>query len=88
MRETMTPKQVQRRYRTIQRKQDFWYLQLKLLQGVCQHPDVTKKYGGNTSNYDPSADSYWIDWRCPDCNMAWRTDQSRENNLKPGRIIK
>ena len=71
----MTPKQIQRRQRTIQKKQDFWYSQLKLLQSACQHPNVEKKYGGNTGNYDPSADSYWIDWKCPDCVAYWRTDQ-------------
>lgn len=71
----MTPKQIQRRYRTIQKKRDFWYSKLKLLQVECLHPNVEQKYGANTGNYDPSADRYWIDWKCPDCYKHWQTDQ-------------
>lgn len=63
------------------------YYELLDLQLVCEHPNVTKKYRGNSGNYDPSADSYWIEWRCPDCEKAWTSDQSRANVLKPGVVI-
>lgn len=84
----MTPKQIQRKRKTIRDKYVTLSIQLAELQEICNHPDVTKKYGGNTGNYDPSADSYWIDWHCPDCDKRWTTDQDRENNLKPGVEIK
>lgn len=84
----MTPMQVRRKRVNILNKISKLSDQLMELQSLCSHPDVTKKYGGNTGNYDPSADCYWIDWRCPDCDKRWTTDQSRENVLKPGREIK
>ena len=84
----MTPKQVQHKRQTISDKIFKLRNQLGDLQELCTHPDVTKKYGGSTGNYDPNADCYWIDWDCPDCGKRWRTDQDRENVLKPGREIK
>lgn len=84
----MTPKQVQRKRISILDKITKLGNQLTELQSLCLHTDVTKKYGGDTGNYDPSQDSYWIDWHCPDCGKRWTTDQDRENVLKPGREIK
>jgi hypothetical protein len=71
----MTPKQIQRKYRTITGKVSKLIDQLTELQAECQHPNVNKEYKGDTGNYDPTSDSYWIDWSCPDCNKRWRTDQ-------------
>ena len=84
----ITPNQVKRKYSTINTKIAKLNEQLVELRTLCSHPDLTKKYGGNTGNYDPSADSYWIDWACPDCGKRWSTDQDRENLLKPGVVIK
>ncbi len=84
----LTPNKVKRKRITIHGKIAKLHEQLSELQVLCTHPDVTKKYGGSTGNYDPSCDAYWIDWACPDCGKKWTTDQSRENNLKPGRVIK
>ena len=75
MKKTMTPKQVKRKRITIQNKMIKLNEHLAELQILCQHPNVEKTYKGNTGNYDPSADSYWIDWRCPDCDKRWTTDQ-------------
>lgn len=83
----MTPKQVQRKRKSIYERQVRLSEELYELQTTCTHPMPNKKYGGNTGNYDPSADSYWIDWDCPDCGHRWTTDQSRENVLTPGRVI-
>ena len=55
------------------------YDHIEQLRLACTHPDKTGECKGNTGNYDPSADSYWIDWYCPDCGKKWMTDQSREN---------
>ena len=48
---------------------------IKELQDRCDHQAAVKTYKGNTGNYDPSADSYWIDWDCPHCGKKWTTDQ-------------
>lgn len=48
---------------------------LKWIQHKCTHPDVTKEYKANTGNYDPSADRYWINFHCPDCDKRWMEDQ-------------
>lgn len=84
----MTPAQVKRKRINIDTKINKLNDQLKELQSLCPHPDVTKKYKGNTGNYDPSADCYWIEWHCPDCGKYWITDQDLENRMKPGRVIK
>jgi len=55
--------------------QSFLDEQLNALQDQCPHDNVEKKYGSNTGNYDPSADCYWIDFYCPDCEYRWREDQ-------------
>lgn len=71
----MTPAQVRRRLATITRNQLKWDTEERILQEKCPHPDVSKKYCGNTGNYDPSADSYWIEFRCPDCKKFWTVEQ-------------
>lgn len=45
------------------------------LQATCTHPNLEKTYKSNTGNYDPTADSYWIEFRCPDCRARWNEDQ-------------
>lgn len=71
----MTPAQVRRRYFTIERNQIKWDGAERALQETCAHPNATKKYGGDTGNWDRSQDSYWIDFSCPDCRKRWREDQ-------------
>ena len=71
----MTPAQVRRRYKTIEKHQWKWADAERKLQLICTHLNVEKKYDSNTGNYDPSADSYWIDFFCPDCRKRWRVDQ-------------
>lgn len=48
---------------------------LEAHQGRCKHKRVKKEYKGNTGNYDPSTDCYWINWFCPTCLKRWTTDQ-------------
>jgi hypothetical protein len=71
----MTPAQVRRRYRTIERNQTKWDQAERDLQSICTHPNATKKYSSNTGNWDRGQDSYWIDWHCLDCDKRWSTDQ-------------
>ena len=82
--EDMTSAQIKRKRISILDKIANLQDQLTDLQSKCNHQNVTKKLQGSTGNYDPTADYYWIDWHCPDCNKRWTTDQSRENILKPG----
>lgn len=49
---------------------------IRRLQEQCTHPNVVKKYGSNTGNYDPSQDCYWTDFTCPDCDKRWSEDGS------------
>lgn len=49
---------------------------IKAFQEKCKHVHVEKKYGANTGNYDPSADCYWTEFTCLDCNKWWREDES------------
>lgn len=72
---TMTPSQVRRRFKAIQKHQDKWKLAEKELQAACLHVNVDEKYKGNSGNYDSSADSYWIEYRCPDCGKFWTKEQ-------------
>lgn len=71
----MTPAQVRRKLKTIHAHQTKWDAAEKQLQANCLHPDATKKYCGNTGNYDRTADSYWIEFKCPDCRKQWSVDQ-------------
>ena len=71
----MTPIQIRKRYAKIEAKQWKWADAERELQALCKHPDVTKKMCSNTGNYDPSADSYWYECKCPDCGKRWNEDQ-------------
>lgn len=47
------------------------------IQKDCKHPMSARdeKRGGDVGNYDPSADSYWIDYICGLCGKEWTEDQ-------------
>jgi len=47
--------------------------ELKQIQDECPHPKETldKKFGGNTDNYDPHSDSYWVTLHCGVCDRGW-----------------
>lgn len=71
----MTPKQIKRKWGSIDRREQKLADELKALHNECPHPNATKKYDGSTGNYDPTADCYWIDYNCPDCGKRWKTEQ-------------
>lgn len=54
---------------------------IKQVQEDCPHVDLTYKYWGSSGNYDPSADSYGVDWNCGDCGKSWTTDQDNSYHL-------
>lgn len=55
----------------IERKISDLQTELKQLQEECGHPNLEKKYGSDTGNYDRSQDCYWTDYNCPDCGKRW-----------------
>ena len=71
----MTPAQVHRRLATITKNQLKWDTEEKILQNLCPHPNASKKHCGDTGNWDRSEDSYWIEYKCPDCKKFWTVDQ-------------
>lgn len=71
----MTQEEIRNTFLKIDRQEERLAERLIKLQEICKHPDAVKKYDSNSGNYDPSADSYWIDFKCPDCSKWWREDQ-------------
>jgi predicted RNA-binding Zn-ribbon protein involved in translation (DUF1610 family) len=45
-------------------------LEIKALQLTCNHAFATKKHCGSTGNYDRD-DSYWTEFKCPECGKNW-----------------
>lgn len=66
---------IQRKRARILNKLNTAYEELAALQDSCPHTHVTKEYKSNAGNYDPHADSYWIDFKCPECGKNWSEDQ-------------
>lgn len=67
----MSVRQIRRKYNTITKKIDILMQELQDLQTECPHNHVESKAGSNTGNYDPTANSYWTDFHCPDCEKKW-----------------
>lgn len=62
---------IKTRYKRLLKKEDSIADAIKSLQEECNHPDRVKKYYSSTGNYDPTADCYWIEYKCPDCGKFW-----------------
>lgn len=71
----MTPAQIRRRRKTIEKQQIKWDAEEEKLKKLCSHPNADKKYCGSTGNYDRTMDCYWIEFKCPDCGKRWQRDQ-------------
>lgn len=71
----MTPEEIRKKWVSIDRRETKLAKELKELQELCSHKNVSKLHKANTGNYDPSADSYWIEFHCPDCQKRWYVDQ-------------
>jgi len=48
---------------------------LKELREKCPHENLKYKLCGDTGNWCKADDSYWIEWRCDDCEARWSTNQ-------------
>jgi hypothetical protein len=91
MRSNYTPDHIASLVRDINNEQESLDAQLKNIQNnLCQHINFTKKCDGSSGNYDPSADSYWIDWECQDCGKHMTTDQGypyTQSKVFPDKIV-
>jgi len=45
------------------------------LQRECPHTNASKKGCSDTGNWCKGDDSYWWEFRCPDCGKYWVEDQ-------------
>lgn len=70
-----TAKLINKQLISLCRKRDKLFESIQLLQSICPHPTPTKRYRGDTGNYDKSEDTYWIEWHCPDCEKHWTSSQ-------------
>lgn len=75
MSKVYTPTQIRRRMAVINRNQLKWDTAERDLQAACSHVNVSKKHCADTGNWDSYDDSYWIEYRCPDCGKFWSEDQ-------------
>ena len=55
----------------IQKKLKKWKNKLDEVQTICSHPNVIKTHKSNTGNWCPQYDSYWTEFKCPDCGLFW-----------------
>lgn len=53
------------------------HVRLAACQKRCKHPNASRTACSNTGNYDPSQDSYWYDFHCPDCDRHWTMTDDR-----------
>lgn len=67
----MTQNKIRLKRDKLYKQQDILLKEINLLQSECTHPDVKVTDHGNTGNYDPSADCYWQEFKCPDCGKFW-----------------
>jgi hypothetical protein len=53
---------------------------LDLMQSKCEHPPETlrKEYKGNTGDYDPNDNRYWVEFKCWLCNKYWTADSKTD----------
>ena len=64
------------KYKTIINKISKWEQELTTFQDNCSNKYAVKTHKSNTGNYDPSCDSYWTEFKCPDCGKFWVEDGS------------
>lgn len=78
----------------VRQRKKLWDQEKKIAQAIdklqagCSHPTPTAEYKGDTGNYDPSANGYWIRWECADCGKRWTTDQTPEEWNKYPNAVK
>jgi len=51
------------------------YEQIFEIQNACPHTNATKKCDSDTGNWCKADDSYWYEFKCPDCKKIWTEEQ-------------
>ena len=71
----MSSKQVIKKFNSYNSKISYWYDKITELQETCPHHNLTYEYKGTSDGWDYNG-RYWVEWKCPDCEKNWETDQS------------
>lgn len=70
---------IETRIKRVQSKLIEYNMKLHELRKECAETGhggkLTGKYRGNTGNYDPSSDCYWVEFKCPICGDYWTESQ-------------
>lgn len=74
----MTPKQIQAKLVKLYGKERMIRDEIEALRDECPHVNLEGKYKGNTGNWCPQDDSYWIDAYCNDCGKRWMIDSEED----------
>jgi hypothetical protein len=71
------------RIRVLNKESKLIAKEIAKIQRGCPHQNASYTYKGNTGNYDPSCDRYWVEVKCKDCQKQWDMDQDDEfHNLE------
>lgn len=75
----LTPKQIKRKIENAEKRIVSLYAEIKSLQEQCPHPKeaISEKYDGDTGNWCPQDDSYWVDRKCNNCGQRWHIDSKQ-----------
>jgi len=68
-------KKIQRKVASLKLKLEALYDQIDKVQEECVHTTVNAVYKGDSGNWDPGDDSYWIEHTCQDCGKRWTAPQ-------------
>jgi len=63
---------IKKRMQRLQAKKQKIHEEIVAVQTAYPHADLKSTWGSDTGNWDPSADSYWKDYHCQDCDKRWR----------------
>ena len=59
----------------------YWYSKVKALEEVCPHSNVDVKLKGDSGNWCPAEDSYWVEVDCLDCGFRGSYDSKDSPDL-------
>lgn len=66
--------EIRKRHIKLEAKLQKVYDALDELKQICPHEHTEGEYKGDSGNWCPHDDSYWIDARCLDCGKRWHID--------------
>ena len=61
-----------KRIKTLKKLVKNFEAEINSIQEECKHLETDVTFGGDTGNYDRSADCYWVDHICKDCEKRFR----------------